>query len=166
MELGEPPRPQLFAVATVRPLSPMQLATSMWIATTDPLSFAQIPNSEEFEKRIEGLEGRARGLAGAFARPGEDYQIGVSEALLMSNSDRLNELFAEGGDRLVSRLKLCKYQDERIELAVQNVLSRPLAGDELAAFKDYLAQRDDRPIEAYRQLLWALLSSAEFRFNY
>ena len=41
------PDPQhLFAVAAVRPLSPMQLATSMWVATTDPASIADLPGPE------------------------------------------------------------------------------------------------------------------------
>jgi len=30
----------------------------------------------------------------------------------------------------------------------------------------YLSQRQDRLTEAHRQLVWALLASAEFRFNY
>ncbi len=37
-EGSEPPRPSLFAVALVRPLTPMQLATSLRLATVDPAS--------------------------------------------------------------------------------------------------------------------------------
>jgi hypothetical protein len=49
---------------------------------------------------------------------------------------------------------------------VRNVLSRPARAEEKRLLAGYLAQRADRPREAYRQMVWALLSCAEFRFNY
>jgi hypothetical protein len=36
----------------------------------------------------------------------------------------------------------------------------------MKALEDYLTKRADRPAEAQRQLVWALLNSSEFRFNY
>ena len=82
----------------------MQLATSMWVATTDPASLADLTSPEALDPKVAAFEGRARGLATAIARPGEDYQIGASEALLLSNGGALGDLLAEGGDRLVGRL--------------------------------------------------------------
>lgn len=163
---GEEPEPRLFAVAALRPLSPMQLATSMWVATADPNALDAMPNPEERERRLEGFAGNARGLAEAIARPGEDYQIGASEALLMSNSDRLKDLLSEGGDRLVGRLIRLKDDRERVELAVRNILSRPPDDEEAAALVDHLAQRADRSADGCRQLVWSLLTGAEFRFNH
>ena len=52
----EAPRPSLFAVALVRPLTPMQLASSLRLATVDPASLPPDFQSEAFEKRIESLE--------------------------------------------------------------------------------------------------------------
>jgi hypothetical protein len=163
---GEPPRASLFAVAAVRPLTPLQLATSMWVAVSDPALFAPGIKPEDAEKRFEGLESRAQGLAAAIARPGEEYSIGVSEALLMSNGDRLKELLAEGGDRLLNRMVQGQAPGERVELAVRNILSRPLEDDEESVLGDFLRGAEDRPAEGCRQLIWALLTSAEFRFNY
>src|SRR5262249_54097576 len=104
----EPPDPRLFAVAALRPLSPMQLATSMWVASTDPASLPgageESASPEVLEPRIAPLEERARALASALARPGEDYQIGASEALLLSNGPPLGDLLADGEGRLVGRL--------------------------------------------------------------
>ena len=37
---------------------------------------------------------------------------------------------------------------------------------ETAALVGYVAKRADRPAEAYRQVLWALVTSPEFRFTY
>ena len=165
-ESGEVPDPKLFAVAPARPLSPMQLATSMWLASSDPRSFPDDLSPEALEQKIADLEGRARGLADSIARPGEDYQIGASESLLLSNGDRLKDLLSEGNDRLVGRMLQAKERRERIDLAVRNVLARPPDDEEVAILGGYLAEREDRPAEACRQLVWSLLTSSEFRFNH
>ena len=55
---------------------------------------------------------------------------------------------------------------ELIDLAVRNVLSRPPDDEEVRTLDAYLAERTDRPDEACRQLVWALLTSSEFRFNH
>ena len=164
---SEAPDPRLFAVAMARPLSPIQLATSMWVATLDPATLDDATGTDS-DARIEALAGPARALADAIARPGEDYQIGASEALLLSNGPALRDLLADGGDRLVGRLVRIKDRRERIDLAVRNILSRPPDIDEVALLDAYLASdgRDDRPVEACRQLVWSLLTGSEFRFNY
>ena len=156
------PDPRLFGVASPRALTPMQLAASMWVATTDP---ASLPAADDPAK-VEPLAERARGLARAIARPGEDYQIGATEALLMSNGNKLDELLGEDGDRLVGRLARVADRRERVELAVRNVLSRPADEEEIAILGEFLDRRTDRPVEAARQLVWALLAGGEFRFNH
>jgi hypothetical protein len=163
---GDAPDPRLFAVAPVRPLTPQQLATSMWVATTDPTSLPDDPRPGTLDAKLEPLADRARSLASAFARPGEEYSIGVSEALLMSNGDRLKDLLADGGDRLVGHLAKLKDRREQIIVAVRNIHSRPADDEEIALLSGYLAKHADRPVEGCRQLVWALLTDAEFRFNY
>jgi hypothetical protein len=163
---SELPDPRLFAVAALRPLSPMQLATSMWVATTDPANLGEGANPETLDPKVETLEGRARALAVALARPGEDYQIGASEALLLSNGAPLGDLLANGGDRLVSRLAAMSNHREQVELAVRNVLARAPDNEEVSLLEAFLAERADRPAEGCRQLLWSLLTSSEFRFNH
>ncbi len=161
------PALNLFAVARVRPLTPMQMATSLRLATSDPASFAADRKPQEVEKKIEQLEGSASGFARLIEQPHEDFQISVSEALLFSNNDRvLREFLAEGGDRLLTRLKQARNPREVIDLAVRNVCSRDPRPEEIPVLVEYLSKRADRPTEAQRQLIWALLTSAEFRFNY
>ena len=161
------PRPSLFAVAVLRPLSPMQLASSLRLAAVDPVSLPQDFQSEPFEQRIEALEASARPLALSFTTSSGDSQIGVAEALLFSNGKRITgELLADGADRLVSRLKQTASPVELIDLAVRNVLSRPPDDDEVRTLVAYLGQRTDRPDDACRQLVWVLLTGAEFRFNH
>jgi hypothetical protein len=161
------PRPALFAVARVRPLTPLQLAASLRLATTDPAQIPAASKREEFEKRIDAYEGGARGYADLFEQPGDDFQVGVGEALLFSNSERITRDFlADGGDRLIGRMKQLTDLGQRVDLAVHTVLSRPPRDDETRLLIEYLKQRADRPVEGCRQIVWALLTSAEFRFNY
>jgi Protein of unknown function (DUF1549)/Protein of unknown function (DUF1553) len=163
----EAPRPSLFAVALVRPLTPTQLAISLRLATVDPASLPPDFQSEAFEKRIEALEQGTRSLATSFTTSSGDSQIGVSEALLFSNGQRITrELLSDGSDRLVGRLKQTAGQAELIDLAVRNVLSRPPDDEEVRTLGAYLGQRTDRPDDACQQLVWALLTASEFRFNH
>ncbi len=106
-----------------------------------------------------------RGFAGQIAQPTDDFQIGVSEALLFSNSPRITQEFL-GDNGLLGRVKQIKDPSEAIELLVRSILGRRPSADEVKWFSDYQAARKDRQSEAYRQLAWALITSAEFRFNY
>lgn len=164
---GDAPRPDLFAVARVRPLTPMQLAVSLRLAVANPQTLLPTLKPEQFDQRLQGLESSAGNLAQLFEQPGDDFQVGVSEALLFSNGTAIEkDLLTESGDRLLARLKQAKSEQEAIDLAVQTTLCRPPSAEERKLLGDYLKQRADRPAEARRQMVWALLTSAEFRFNY
>jgi hypothetical protein len=164
---GDAPRPSSFVVARIKPLTPMQLALSLRLAVTDPNSLPATMKPDEFDKRLQGLESGAGGLARLFEQPGDDFQVGVSEALLFSNNDRLmKELLADGGDRLLGRLKQLKKDEDVIDLAVRTVLCRPPHDAERKLLLAYLHERRERRAEAQRQMVWALLTGSEFRFNY
>lgn len=157
------PEPGTFAVAQLKPLTPMQLATSLKIATTDPAAFDKL-KPDEFEKRMEQIEASARGFASSIAQPTDNFQIGVSEALLFSNSDRVTKDYLnDAGGTLLSRMKTDK---KAVEVMIRTTLGRPAAADEVTALTEYAARRADRPAEANKQLLWALLTCPEFRFNH
>ena len=166
-ETGEPPRNSLFALAALRPLTPSQLANSLRLAVADPASLPPEMPTAAFEERVGSLESNARGLIGTLPTKNGEGSIGVAESLFFTNGGRVSkELLADGPDRLIDRLKQTDGKAARIELAVRNVLSRPPDGEELRALSDYLDQRTDRPDDALRQLVWALLTCAEFRFNH
>jgi hypothetical protein len=162
-----PPKANLFALARVRPLTPAQLGVALRLATTDPQMLAPNPKPGDLEKRLEGIEAIGRGMASLFEQPRDDFQISVTEALLFSNSDRIQkDILSDGSDRLLGRLKLLKTTDEMIDVAVKNVYCRSARPEEVEVLKAFLAKRSDRPAEAMRQMVWALLTSSEFRFNY
>jgi hypothetical protein len=166
-EGGRFPQPKSFAVARLRALTPLQMTASMRIAMADLESLKPTAKPEELEKRIEGLENQGRGFASFIEQPRDDFQIGVGEALLFSNSDRIQQEFlGDGGDRLLGRLKTIKEPEARVELAVRSVLSRPATAEEKKVLTAYLKAREDRLSEANKQMVWALLTCSEFRFNY
>ncbi len=159
------PDSSTFAVAQLKPLTPFQLATSLKIATTDPKTFDG--KADEVEKRLEQMESAARGFAGSIAQPTDNFQIGVSESLLFSNSDRvLKEFLTDGNGTLLGRVKAEKVDADAHKLLVRTALARPATTAELKALGEYAARRTDRPADANKQMLWALMTSPEFRFNH
>lgn len=161
------PSEDLFAVAQLRPLKPWQYGTSLLLAAGNPDTFPAEMPAEELDKRVQGLEGAGRGLGDQFELPRGDFQVGVDEALLFSNSERIaKDLLRDGNDRLVGKLATITDHRAVAETAIWSVFGRPPAEEEVATLADYLAQRADRLPEARRQLVWSLLTSGEFRFNY
>ncbi len=164
---GARPEPGLFAAAQPRALTPQQVGAALQFAVTSPEAFKPDAKPEEREKFIEQVERAGQGWASSLERPGDDFQVGVDEALLFSNSDRVQrELLALSNDRLLKGLLDLKNNRELATAAVWNVLSRPPEPRELQVLADYLDKRSDRPTEAVRQVVWSLLTSTEFRFNH
>ncbi|HQU44552.1 MAG TPA: DUF1553 domain-containing protein, partial [Pirellulales bacterium] len=103
----ERPSERLFAVAAVKPLTPMQFALSLAIATANPTELAQRrENAELWAARRRDLENHAQGLASQIEIPGENFQVSIGEALLFSNGPQIeNEYLRDSGDRLIGVLK-------------------------------------------------------------
>lgn len=166
-ESGANPSPTLFAVAQVRPLTPHQYGASLKLASSNPDQFAGSMSANDLQKRIAGIESSGRGLAGMFEQPTDDFQISVSEALLLSNSDRIRrDLLRDSPDALLGKMKGLDDVEQALRTAVWSVFCRAPEPEELDALKQYVDGREDRRIEAYRQVVWALLTSSESRFNY
>ena len=161
------PAEEWFAVAQVRPLKPWQYGTLLKLAATSPDEMSTDMSCEELDRRLEELENNGRGLGKIFDLPNADFQVGVSEALSLSNSEKIaEELLADNSAKLVGRLGQCSQLEEAAELAIWNVFTRPPAEGEVQMLANYLAQRADRGVQGRRQLVWALLTSSECRFNY
>lgn len=165
-ESGDRPPLNLFAVAHPRPLAPRQYAVSLKFATSSPETFgAEGLAPEEVEKRIENTERSAAGYERWFERPGENFNIAVEEALFLSNSAEVQNQLLDGGG-LVKTLATLAKPEEQIRLASRSILLREPSADEISLLSGYLAGRSDQPQDALRQLVWAILSSSETRFNY
>jgi hypothetical protein len=139
----------------------MQLATSLKVATADPTTL-----TKDAEKRIEAIEKSASGLANLFPQPNDNFQVGVAEAMLFANNEALQKSLLDGANTLTERMKVEPDLTKRAELAIRTVLSRPARPDEMQAIVGYMQRRLNRPADACQQVVWALLTSAEFRFNH
>jgi hypothetical protein len=160
------PSNKTFAVARLKPMTPLQLATSLRIAAADPATFDNL-KPDEFEKRMEQIESSARGFASLIAQPTDNFQIGVGEALLFSNGDRvLKEILTDGTGTALGRVKTMKEPKDAVEFLVKTAYGRPATTDEVKALVSYVEKRKAREAEAYRQVLWALVTGTEFRFSY
>ncbi|HUQ72216.1 MAG TPA: DUF1549 and DUF1553 domain-containing protein [Planctomycetaceae bacterium] len=163
---GEPPSAETFAVGIIRPLTPKQIAVSLPVASQAPTQFAAVLDAPNWSRQREQLENQANDFARQLEQPGEHFQVSVTEALLFSNSDRVqNEYLRDSDDRLVGVLKT-QSDDDAVVIAFRSVLSRQPTADELDTFRRYLAPRSDRKPAAWQQALWALVTSPEFRFNH
>ena len=164
---SQPPDPALFAVAKVKPLTPRQYAVSLLIARQSPDSWPSLDKPDEWIARREQLENGSNGYAAFFEMPGENFQVAVDEALLFSNSKRIeDELLRDSKTEIVGYLKSLSDNAAVIEAAFQTICSRPPRDDERAAIDDYLQKHSADRATAIRQIVWALLTGPEMRFSY
>ncbi|MFO1045458.1 MAG: DUF1549 domain-containing protein [Planctomycetaceae bacterium] len=161
---SEPPAADIFAVALVRPLSPRQYSMSLRIASSSPEAYK--PATEDWQKRRDDLERSCEGFANQFELPGENFQVGVDEALLFSNSPQFtDDYLRDSGDRLIGVIKAQPDRGAQINTAYWSALSRAPSADEVAACEQFMAKRT-KPVAGLRQMVWALLTSPELRFNH
>jgi ABC-type branched-subunit amino acid transport system ATPase component len=140
------------------------MGVSLRIATVDSQSLPSDPAA--LENRLEALERSGEGLARHFPQPGDSFQVSVSEAMLFANNVSLQKDLLDGTGNLAKRLMQESDLSKRAEIAIRNVLCLPPRRDEARAIAAYLAERQDRAEAACQQVIWALLTSAEFRFNH
>jgi len=53
-----------------------------------------------------------------------------------------------------------------VQRAIKAVYSRPATPEEVQAISAYLDARNDRREDAISQIVWALMTSSELRFNH
>jgi hypothetical protein len=160
-------RPELFAVAVPRPLTPRQMSLSLRIAGLNPTKTLGLEESENWTPRREQLERQADGLARQLTLPEDNFQVPVTESLWFSNHPSIDgDFLGTGNDRLIGHLKEIASPDEVAKMAVRTVLSRDPVDEELRSIATYLSSRSDRTEQALKQVVWALMGSPEFRFNH
>jgi hypothetical protein len=162
---------QSFAVAPLRPLSPEQLAWGMMQATgltdaerkalgakaTDAALHARLaPNLAAFVKIFGGTPGQ----------PDEGFQATLDQALFVRNGALVRAWLAPRPGNLTDRLGRLADSKAVAEELYLSILTRYPTDEERGEVTDYLAgRRADRGV-ALQELAWALLASAEFRFNH
>lgn len=164
------PSRHLFAVAELRPLTPMQYAMSLRIGATRPEYF-EAKNEQEHSQKVLQLRNSAKGLARNFDPVvGDDFQISVTEALWMSNSKQAaDQLLQDRKESIIQHLAELDSPQAQAEAAHLQVVGVPGPPSAIATIVDFLETGPDDE-QARRQRLthvtWSLLSSAGCRFNY
>jgi hypothetical protein len=147
-----------FARALDKPLSAEQFFRTLLIATGNP------PDADgKVAGRAEKEVRRAFIAQFPDLFPAE-YNATLSQAMFLSNSPLLDPLLAPRGDNLAARLAALHDPEARVRQAFAAVFGREPDRDELRECAGYLSPR--APEAGVKQLLWAMLNSAEFQLNH
>jgi hypothetical protein len=180
-----------YGVAILKPLGPEQLAWSLMQATgilastradmhrryfvADP-RFQQLSQTDAKRRQLgERLEETAfydqmKANSGAFLNlfsraPGQSqdgFDASVHQALFLSNGQPVQSWI----DVLANRLTAIGDENPMIDELYLCMLTRHPDPDERAESSRHVASRPDARKAAIAELAWALLTSAEFRFNH
>jgi len=98
-------------------------------------------------------------------QPDGTYQATAKEALFMSHSKKLQGWIDEAAKQWVQESADKINADQIAEKLYLTILSRQPDAEEAAVVRGYLVARSDDPHAALQDLIWALLSCTEFRFQ-
>ena len=158
------PDEDLLAVMRLRPLTRPQLAFSFVLATAAEGTIAAL----ELERRENylAIEKRAQELQGALDPRTTDFQSSAGEALFLSNHPSLQKLLEPAEGNLIARLGARENARDVVREACAALFSREPQATELDLLAGWFEQQPGPRDAVCRQLVWAMLTSAEFRFNH
>ena len=171
-----PPTEGDFAVMRLRLLSPRQYAFSVLVATGK----ADLAEGTLIEKRAEQLAGTAgskriaqyltieQQAAELLANldPLASGQTSAAEALFLSNNPNVQKLFAADEKSLAAKLSELKQPAEIAVAAIRSVYCRPSLPDEKDRLTKWIGEQQTPLPQICEQLVWVLVTSAEFRFQH
>lgn len=139
--------PAAFSSAAERPLAAEQIARSWAIVA------GREPHNDTLR--------RAAVAAIPDVMPRE-YQATFQQAQFLAAAPAIKDLLEPVPGSTITGIVALPAVPERVEAAFRAVLGRPPEEEELARVGEVLATRPEQPVEAVRDLLWALATSAEF----
>lgn len=163
--------PEKFAAALLKPLSPEQLAYAMLQGTGQ----TDVDRKELGNKLNEAnLYARSGKIAIQFGttfgnRAGQpaEFEATLDQALFVANGKLLRGwLTPNAAGNLIARLAALKDDSAVAEELFLSVLTRLPSEEESKEIAEYLKAREKDRGTALADLAWALLASAEFRFNH
>ena len=119
----------------------------------------------------EGLEVDIETLRQSFIKHFPDvlpveYNASLQQAMFLSNSPLIDALLNPVSMNTTQTLLAIDDLEHRVKQAFLKIFGRWPDDRETSTAKGFLEQREDRPEEAIKQLLWAMLTSAEFLTNH
>lgn len=183
-----------FAVATLQPLTPEQLCWSILTVTgvydrtrnaavteldqNSPLSDEAKQDPAQVAARQLQIEqatyDKLKGNIGTFVtmygnaagQPQTDFFATADQALFAANAGTINGWIAPASGNVTERVQNAENAAAAAEELYLGVLSRTPTEQETADVTTYLAERTEDRAAAARELVWSLITSAEFRFNH
>jgi hypothetical protein len=162
--------PPLYAVALLKPLAPEQLAWAAMQATGLTDAERQALGKSATEAALHArLASNVAPFVKAFGSPAgkpQEFDARLEQALFLSNGPLLRGWLAPRPGNLTDRLSRQASADAVAEELYLSVLTRTPTAEERREVADFLARRPGDRSAALQDLAWALLTSAEFRFNH
>jgi hypothetical protein len=162
--------PTGLSMAILKPLSPEQFAFSLMQAT----GYTDVERTALSDKATESalfakLGPQVPAFVRAFASPpgkAETYDARLDQALFLANGNVVRGWLAPRPGNLTDRLRKLDHADALADELYLSVFSRLPTAEETKDIGDLLAKHSADRGAAIEELAWALLTSAEFRFNH
>lgn len=168
------PADETYAQAIMKPLSPAQFAWGVLQATGEAdvqrKALGDKATEETLYKKLESYENRFEQLfGGERGKPPEGFESTTEQVLFLANDSMVAGLLKPKAGNLADRvLKLPEDNTPAIadELFISILTRKPTDAD-VQDVQGYLSTATgDARAAAVQELIWALISSAEFRFNH
>jgi hypothetical protein len=181
-----------FSLSALKPLSPEQLCFTVFRVTriydryvdaeraelekTSPLTDAMKADPAAMRSREYELEQRVydklkgnidtfvQFYGGAPGQPQGEFYASPDQALFTSNAGAINGWIVPAADNATERIVKAVDSRKAAEELYLGILTRMPSDEEVSEVNEFLAAASDRG-QAANELVWALISSAEFRFN-
>ena len=98
--------------------------------------------------------------------PGQDFAATLNQALFFGNAGVVEAWLKPEGTNLTARLAALSDPNELADEMYLSVLTRKPSDAERQDVADYLQGLKQNRAAAVQELVWALMSSSEFRFNH
>lgn len=159
-----------YHVANLKALSPEQLAWSLMQATGLTETTRKSLGAQASEAALFGrLAANVTPFVAAFGSgPGavQAFDATVEQALFLANGATVRGWLTPASGNLTERLAAAQTREDLVEELYLSVFTRRPSAEECQEATRFLDGRtDDRP-KVIQDLVWALLTSAEFRFNH
>jgi hypothetical protein len=173
---GQRPADKDFAVAILRPLTPDQLALSIAQASGSYSQFQAKLERDREKLKIDHVtaavvrrrfarERDTQEFATRFQSQSDGFDANAGQAIFLTYHQSFLKQLQLGGGNLVERLTKTTDASTAADEAYLQILCREPTGSEIERLKDVFSQSRPRG-EVCSELVWALICSAEFRFNY
>ncbi len=162
--------PAPFLVAQLKPLLPEELAASLYQATgmtdIERTALGKKVAEATLHARVSAATAPLVNVFRSEAGTPEDFQPTLDQALQLTNGNLLRSWLNPRTGNLIDRLTKLKDAGALADEMYLSILTRYPTADERQDLANYLQKPGKDRVAACQDYAWALLTSAEFRFNH